>query len=454
MKLKIETRLKLNRFKPRSYQIPIMDALFNKGYKRILAVWARRSGKDVLGWNCMIRAALLKPGVYFYCAPTYSHGRKIIWDSMTNDGFKFLDYIPSELIERKNDQQMKLHLVNGSLIQIIGSDSYDRSLVGSNPLGIVFTEWALADPRAYQFARPILAANDGWAMFLSTPRAKNHFYELYQIASNHPDWYSSRLTIMDTGHISLEKIEKERSSGLMSEDLIQQEYFCSFTLGAEGSYYSKYVDRMRLKGQIGNVPWESSFSVNTAWDLGVRDSTCIIFFQNIGQTVRIIDCYENSKEGLEHYVNVINNKPYTYGKHIAPHDIAVKEWGSGLTRIEKAKQLGVKFITAANISIVDGIEAVRSSFGKIWIDQSECVNLIKALEGYRQEYDHKRKIYKSHPLHDSNSHFADAMRYLCISLPKMRDGTTPEQLERRYSEALYGHNSNMPAVFRDDLPNY
>ncbi len=168
----------------------------------------------------------------------------------------------------------------------------------------------------------------------------------------------------------------------------------------------------------------------------------------------LADCYENSKEGLEHYVNVINNKPYTYGKHIAPHDIAVKEWGSGLTRIEKAKQLGVKFITAANISIVDGIEAVRSSFGKIWIDQSECVNLIKALEGYRQEYDHKRKIYKSHPLHDSNSHFADAMRYLCISLPKMRDGTTPEQLERRYSEALYGHNSNMPAVFRDDLPNY
>jgi len=412
------------------------------------------SGKDIVGWNCMIRAALIKPGVYFYCAPTYSHGRKIIWDSMTNDGFKFLDFLPPELIERKNDQQMKVHLINGAMIQIIGSDAYDRSLVGSNPLGIVFTEWALADPRAYQFARPILAANDGWAMFLSTPRAKNHFYELYQIAQHHPEWYATKLTVQDTGHISLAAIEKERASGLMSEDLIQQEYFCSFDLGAEGAYYSKYVDRLRLNGQIGHVPWESAFEVHTAWDLGVRDATSIIFFQTIGQTVRIIDCYENSKEGLEHYVNVIKNKPYTYGKHIAPHDIKVKEWGTGMTRIEKAKHLGIRFTLAPNISIVDGIEAVRSTFNKIWIDERACAQLIKALEAYRQEYDHKRKIYKAQPLHDHTSHFADCMRYLCLSLPKTRQGTTPEELERRYAQALYGHNANMPAVFRDDLPPY
>src|ERR1044071_9388462 len=152
----------------------------------------------------------------------------------------------------------------------------------------------------------------------------------------------------------------------MSEDLIQQEYYTSFTMGVEGSFYAKYLDKMRVNGQISVVPWESAFKVHTAWDIGVRDSTSIIFFQTIGQTVRIIDAYENSKEGLEHYVKVIENKPYSYGRHIAPHDIGVKEWGSGMTRIEKAKQLGINFTVAPDVSIMDGIESVRSTFSKIW----------------------------------------------------------------------------------------
>ena len=186
----------------------------------------------------------------------------------------------------------------------------------------------------------------------------------------------------------------------------------------------------------------------------MRDSTAIIFFQTIGQTVRIIDCYENSKEGLEHYVKVITNKPYTYGKHIAPHDIQVKEFGSGITRLEKARHLGIKFTLSRNVSVVDGIESVRSSFDKIWIDERKCASLIKALENYRQEYDAKKRVYRNHPLHDWSSHFADAMRYLCVSLSKTRDGMTPEQIDKNYYEALYGSDSSLPAIFRDDLPRY
>ena len=405
------SRITLNKYKPRDYQLPIVDALENKGYKRILAVMPRRSGKDITAWNLMIRAALLKVGVYFYCAPTYSQARKIIWDSITNDGFKFTDYIPSELIDRKNDQQMKIHFKNNSLIQVIGSDSYDQSLVGSNPQGIVFTEWALSDPRAYQFARPILSANDGWAIFITTVRGKNHLWELYNVAKSSPDWFCYKLTLDDTKHIPLEEIERDRKHGIMSEDLIQQEYYCSWEMGVEGSYYAKYLDQMRIKNQIGPVSWENGFAVHTAWDIGVRDSTCIIFFQTIGQTVRIIDCYENNKEGFEHYASYLQSKPYKYGKHFAPADISVREWGTGLTRIEKARQLGVEFevrrdhsenlvSVVPNLSVADGIEAVRSSFGKMWIDENNCSSLIKALENYRQEWDTKKKIYKSVPLHN------------------------------------------------------
>jgi len=448
-----EIRVKLNKFKAREYQLPILDAIENKGYKRVLAILPRRAGKDYAAWALIIRQAIKRVGVYWYIGPTYSQMRKIIWDSLDNNGQSFLSMIPEEIIESQNDQQMKIRLKNGSLIQLVGSDNYD-TLVGSNPIGCVFTEYALQDPRAYQYIRPILLANNGWAVFLSTPRGKNHLFELYEIARNSPDWFAYKLTVEDTQHISLHDIERELNSGEVSEDLIQQEYYCSFTLGVQGSFYSKYLDRMRLNGQIGIVPWEASFKVHTALDIGVRDSTSIIWFQCIGTTVRIIDCYENKKEGLEHYVNVIQSKPYTYGKHIAPHDIKVQEFGSGITRLQKAKQLGINFTVADDLSIPDGIEAVRSAFSKIWIDEQKCKPLLKALENYRQEYDSRHKVYKPNPLHDWSSHYADAMRYLCISLPKTRDGLSPEELDKRYNDAYYGHQSNLPSVFRDDLPRY
>ncbi|KKK50239.1 hypothetical protein LCGC14_3127010, partial [marine sediment metagenome] len=336
-----------------------------------------------------------------------------------------------------NSQEMKITFINGSILQLIGSDNID-SIVGTNPYGCVFSEYAIQDPKAYHFIRPILAANEGWALFISTPRGKNHFWELYQIALKHPDWFAYKLTLDDTQHIPYREIEKERSEGLMSEDLIQQEYYTSFTMGVEGAYYAKYLDKMRINSQIGQVPYEVGFKVHTAWDLGVRDSTTIIFFQVIGQAVRIIDCYENSKEGLEHYAKIIAQKPYIYGKHIAPHDIKVKEFGSGMTRIEKAKQLGIKFTVAPSLLIEDGIESVRSALSKIWIDEVKCVSFIKAIENYRQEFDSMKRTYKRFPLHNWASHYADSLRYLCISLPKVRDGLSAEDLDKRYRDAVYG----------------
>lgn len=450
--MNIEAQIHLNRFKPRSYQLPFFDAVENKKYKRVLLIWPRRAGKDVAAFNLAIRAALRKPQVIYYIFPTYSQGRKVIFDTLTNDGDRMLEFIPRELIAGTNNQELKIKLINESIIQIVGSDNYD-SLMGTNPKLCIFSEYALQDPRAYQYIRPILTANDGCAIFLSTPRGRNHLWELFQVASNSPDWFCQKLTVADTGHISLHEIEKERALGELSDDMIQQEYYTSWDLGVEGSYYAKYIDRMRTKGQIGLVPWENGFPVHSSWDIGVRDATSIIAFQVIGMSLRIIWCYENSKVGLEHYTTVLKQQPYQWGKHIAPHDIRVKEFGSGMTRWEKAKELGIQFTIAPQVGVEDGIEAVRSSLGKFWIDDKNCAQLIKALENYRQEYDHKRKVYASHPLHDWSSHFSDAMRYLCISLPKLTDRASAADIDRRYQEAMYGVNYNMPSLFRDDLPD-
>ena len=156
----------MNKFQPRSYQLPILDAIENKGYKRVVAILPRRAGKDFTAFNLAIRQCLNKVCVVYYIFPTYSQAKKVIWDSVTNDGKRFLDLIPDELVTSKNGQEMKIRFANGSLLQLVGSDNIN-SLMGTNPYGVIFSEYALQDPRAYQFIRPILAANDGWALFIS-----------------------------------------------------------------------------------------------------------------------------------------------------------------------------------------------------------------------------------------------------------------------------------------------
>jgi len=446
--MKIETQVKLNKFVPRSYQMPFCEALDEGKYKKFLLVFPRRAGKDFIAFNMVLRCALRKVGSYYYCLPTFKQARLVIFEAMTNSGIRFLDCIPTELIKRKNSQEMLIELINGSIIRLIGSDTYDTSLVGTNPVMVVFSEFALADDRAYKFVRPILNANDGTVVILSTPRGRNSFYDLYQIAKNSADWYCEHLTINDTGHIPIESIKKDIVLGEISEELAQQEYWTSFDMGIEGSYYGKYIDKMRLEGKIGDVPWEPGFPVHVTCDIGMRDSTVLIFFQVIGTVIHIIDYYENHSQGLEHYVQVLNDKEYIYGKYIAPHDIEVREWGSGMSRLEKARNLGINFIVAPRLSINDGIEAVRTVLPRCWIDESKCGQFIKALENYRKEFDNLRKVYHDRPIHDQFSHANDAWRMACISLNKLSKESTPEQLQDRYQKAVYG-NKDFGSPFKE-----
>jgi len=437
-----ECRIQLeDLYQPRSYQKALFNAIENDGYRRALLVWPRRAGKDITVWHFILRQAIKKIGTYAYCLPTYSQCRSVIWSAIRSDEVRFLDMIPKGLIAKINSSDMTVTLTNGSMIRLVGSDAYDRSLVGSNPLGIVFSEFSRADPNALKYSLPILNANDGWLVVLSTPYGHNSFYELYNIGKANPKaWFVQHLTIDDTRHISRQSVDDEVRQGLISRDLAQQEYFCSFDLGVEGSFYAKYVNKMRLDGRITDCPYESHLLVHTAWDIGLSDECVILMFQIVSNTVRIIDCYHGSKVGLEHYVKELYTRDYCWGSHIGPHDLRVKDYGSGLTRLEMADRLGIKFDIAPSLSIMDGIEAVRAGISKLYIDQTKCIKLISAMENYHAEYDEKHNVYKLKPVHDRNSDWADALRYLFLGLDMITTEPSAERINERYRKAVEGNN--------------
>jgi phage terminase large subunit len=451
----VEIQVKLDKFKPRPYQLAICDAFENKGFKKLIVVLPRRAGKDIVAFNLLLRAALKRVGAYLYLLPTAVQARRVLFEGMTNEGQRIIDFIPKELIKNINIQQMKVTLVNGSQIIFTGSNNFDN-LRGYNAVGVVISEAAYSHPRCYPTLRPMLTGNDGFVMMVSTPFADNHFYTLFEVAKNFPkEWYSLFLTVDETKHITREQIQFEIDSGELSPDMAEQEYFCSFSIGAIGAYYAKYLNRMELNDQIGHVDWEPNYPVSTAWDIGVNDQTVILFLQQIGRQINIIDMYINSDVGMEHYINVVQSKDYVYAKHIGPHDLEVRDWtAGGMTRREKAAQLDFNFEVAPKLSLIDGIESVRTTLPRIYIDDRKCKQLISALRNYRKEYNQETKTYANKPLHDYNSHIADALRYLCVGLPLVKADTTPEELEQRYQRAMYGDRANMPGIFRDDLSNY
>lgn len=444
-------------FTPREYQIPIFDAFEQDGYKKLMIVMGRRAGKDVCSFNLMIRASLRRIGIYYYLLPNATQARKVMFDGITIDGQKIIDYIPKDLVKSINIQQMKITLINDSIIQFVGSENYN-SLRGTNPVGCIFSEYAYAHPHSYPTLRPVLLANNGWAIFISTPQGENHFFDLYNIAKDNPhEWFTYFMPAKLSKHISQEEIQREINSGEISPDMAEQEYECSFAIGALGSYYSTYLNRMELNGQITSVMWEPDYPVHTSWDIGMNDSTAIIMFQCIDRRINIIDVYQNSNVGLEHYINYLQNKEYIYGTHIGPHDIRVREFTSGgITRQEKAERLGFKFMIAPDLSIMDGIESVRTTLPRVYIDYEKCRHLIAGLRNYRKEMDPITKLYRNKPLHDKNSHIMDSLRYLCTGLPRITTrNSSPEELDKRYREAMgQSSQSDMPYIFRTDLPRY
>lgn len=408
-------------FKPRPYQLSLLKAL-DAGYNRAVAVWHRRSGKDLVMLNYMVKRMYERVGAYYYFFPTYKQGKKVIWDGMTRDGIKFLDAFPKELRKRVDNGEMLIEMGNGSIFRLIGTDNID-AVMGSNPVGCVFSEWSLQNPQAWDYVRPILAENGGWAAFIYTPRGKNHGYTLLETARAFPNvWYSEVLDVETTKAIDRTILDQEydeivRKDG--NDALYQQEYMVSFDVPIQGAYYATQLLLADQEGRIAGVPYDSNAQVHTAWDLGIDDSTSIWFFQVVGQEIHFIDYYESSGEGINYYIQYLQNKPYVYGRHFAPHDIAVRELGTGKSRYEVAKSLGINFEIGKNLAIMDGIQAVRNVLGRCWFDKEKCQKGLSALRSYHKEWDEDNQTYKQRPEHDWSSHGSDALRTFAVGYKEL-----------------------------------
>jgi hypothetical protein len=383
--------------------------------------------------------------------PTAVQARKVVWDGIDpNDGLRYIDRaFPEAIRANTNQTEMKIELTSGSIWQLCGSDNYN-SLVGSNPLGVVFSEFPLSDPQAWDYIRPILAENGGWALFPYTPRGRNHGYRLYEAAKKNKNWFVQRLTVDDTTKplitkgqlqtktdgepiqvpvIAPEAIQEDRDSG-MAEELIEQEYFVSFDAPLIGSYYGDQIRKMRQNGQIGFHPYDPALPVGTAWDIGIGDATAIVFYQVMGAEIRIIGYYENSGKAIGHYVTYCKNKPYVYDRHLGPHDMKNRNFANGKSVREAASKLQFTFELIPRLRVVDGINAVRALLPRVrvHIDPDEdtdiassataihsgCTRLVDALSLYRKEWDDENKIFIDKPVHDWTSHPCDAFRILAL----------------------------------------
>ena len=436
-----------NNWKPREYQMEAFRYLQNGG-KRAVLVWPRRHGKDDVALNFLACAAMQRVGTYWYCLPESSQSRRAIWEAVNEStGKRRLDEaFPMEIRESTRGQDMFLRFVNGSTLSLVGSDNYD-SLVGTPPVGIVFSEFALANPKSWGYLRPILANNGGWAIFVSTPRGRNHLYSLFEHAKTDPEWFAQHLTVEDTKLMSPERLETELKEyvALYGQEegyhMFRQEYYCSWEGNTSGSYYGTLLDEATTDGRITNVPYDPSIPVVTAWDLGMGDATGIWFAQYVNQEIRLIDYYETSGEGLSYYAKLLNQKPYSYSDSILPHDVRVRELGTGKSRYEMLQSLGVKPLTICpSLPIDDGINAVRTAIPRMWIDKTKCAKGLEHLRGYHKEYDEKAKDYKNRPCHDKDGHAADALRYLVL-------GYKPQLKVKSVSQMLEGGNQNFGGVW-------
>lgn len=420
----------------RDYQKWVVSFLRNGG-KRAVNVWHRRAWKDKTYFNLLVEMAIREQWGYAYILPTYAQWKKIIWDSIDRDGKRFKDHIPKQILVWENGTELKFTLANGSFIQILGSENID-SLRGISPRWIVFSEYAFQNPTAWEVMRPILAENGWWAIFNSTPNGKNHFYDMCLLAEQSNEWYYQKLTVADTWVISTEYIQEERRNG-MSEEMIQQEYYCSFDVGAIGSYYAREIEHARSDGRITKLPFNRDIPVDMYFDLWVNDNFTISFKQNDWLFYNFVNYYEDNGKTLEHYFWVIDDyidrKWAKIGKIYLPHDSSQKShaflvsWTTIIDKFRAKYPWKIEYIPN-KVSINDGIQEVRKLFPRMRFDVDTCSQLIRCLENYKKDYDDVKKVFRDQPRHDWASHWADNIRYFWVSDKKDRPAVIKKTITR------------------------
>lgn len=396
---------------------------FEGGGKRAVLVWHRRAGKDDLALHLAAVKSMERTANYWHMLPEAAQARKAIWEAVNpHTGTRRIDEaFPKDIRETTRENEMMIRFRNGSTWQVVGSDNYN-SLVGSPPAGVVFSEYALADPQAWAYISPILDENGGWAAFISTPRGENHLKRLYEYANERDGWFGERLTADATGIFTVDQLNDRRREYIqtfgpeMGRALFDQEYLCSFQSAILGAYYGGAMRDAERDGRICSVPHDKAADVWAAWDLGIGDSTAIWIGQAVGREIHLIDYIENSGQGLDWYVAELNSRPYRVDNHLLPHDADARELISGRTRREYLEGRGLNCRIVPMHTVEDGINGVRMALNRCVFDAKRCERGIAALRMYRTEWDDKRQTLKPHPVHDWSSHGADAMRYFIMGL--------------------------------------
>ena len=361
--------------------------------------------------NHLIRAALQNKLInprYAYIAPTYKQAKNIAWDYLK----MFAGSIPTT---RFNETELRCDLPNGARITLLSSENPD-SLRGLALDGVCIDEVAQIEPKLWnEIIRPALSDRKGFCYFIGTPAGmSNLFYELYQHAVADDKWYAYTAPASKTKIIDQEELDAAKKQ--MGDTKYRQEFECDWVANIEGSIYGKIMKKLEDNKQITLMAYDPTLLVSTVFDIGVGDSTAIVFFQKLGNTIRIIDFYENRREGLPHYIQVLKEKDYIYDKHFAPHDIEVQEFSSGKTRREVAYQLGIRFRILPKLPLEDGIHSLKMILPRCYFNLDKTKPLIDALRHYHRKYNEKMKMFNNKPVHDWSSHACDAMRYLAISI--------------------------------------
>ena len=355
--------------------------------------------------------ALRQVGNYWHLMPEAVQSRKSMWTGINREGQRIIDVaFPPEIREKTLDNEMFIRLRNGSTVQFGGSDRYD-ALVGSNPRGVVFSEYAIANPRAYQFVRPILAENEGWALFPYTPRGRNHGFDLFEQLGRDERSFAELLTCDDTQHMSADALAIEKAE--MSDELFLQEYYGSWDFGIEGSIFARQMNRAMVEGRILPVPYNEALPVWVSFDIGLHDGCGLWFFQvEPGGRPLFIDYEEARGEQLKYYVDLLSSKPYTYGSDlILPHDAGHERLG--MESIDnQLRALGFPSrVLPVEKSLLPGLEAARVMINRACFDEEKTRAGRNALSSYKREYNERTHQFSARPLHDWTDEAASSFRY-------------------------------------------
>jgi phage terminase large subunit len=399
-------------YKPRPLQLELHNSL--QTHRWGVVVCHRRFGKTVMAINHLLRDAILSDKTnprFAYIAPTYRQAKAVAWDYLK----QFAGKIP---MVRFHETELRADLPNGARIQLLGSENPD-SLRGIYLDGAVLDEMAdMPESLFPEIIRPALSDRKGWALFIGTPRGHNAFFDLYENASQQKDWFTQVYKASETGILDAEELEAARA--MMSHDQFEQEFECSWVANVPGAIFGKELEAVQEMGRVTEVPYDPAHRVDTWWDLGVGDSTSIWFTQTVGRAIHVIDFYENRNEGLPHYAGVLQQKGYLYGTHNAPHDIEVRELGSGKSRREVAWDMGINFRVVPKLPLEDGIHAAQLLIPRCWFDHANCKHGLECLRQYHRAYNEKSRSFRASPVHDWSSHAADAFRYLAVGLKESR----------------------------------